>query len=80
MRGRTVTYYGRTFVQDATATRLAESMIEATGYWCPVCGLPRAPYEGDDGVHPCCYQSASANTCTSNTMDVANVPVGVSAA
>jgi len=29
-----------------------------TGYWCPVCGQPRIPYPGDDGVHPCCYAEA----------------------
>ncbi|SDN95414.1 hypothetical protein SAMN05216355_1338 [Actinomyces ruminicola] len=47
----------------ASVSVLAPAVFQAvgarlTGYWCPVCGGPRVPYRGDDGVHPCCYAEA----------------------
>ena len=60
MRGKNVTYYRRGSVDDTTPTHMIEVAIEATGHQCPACGLPNLLYVGDDGLHLCCFRTASA--------------------
>ena len=60
MRDKTAIYYGGGSVGDTTPTHLIEVTIEVTGHQCPVCGLPHLLYMGDDGLHLCCFHTASA--------------------
>lgn len=60
MRGKTATYYGGGSVGDTTPTHLIEVTIEAPGYQWPACGLPHLLYMEDDGLHLCCFHTASA--------------------
>lgn len=79
MSPRIVTNSGRRFaVDDAEGVPLAESVVELTGYWCPVCRMPRTPVPGDRGVHADCSTAATAsaagpNTAASNTLPAGNV-------
>ena len=60
MRGKTTIHYGGGSIDDTTPTHLIEVTIEASGYQWSACGLPHLLYMGDDGLHLCCFHTASA--------------------
>ncbi|SDM39808.1 hypothetical protein [Actinomyces ruminicola] len=52
--------YGNVWAVDTGEARVPGArLIALTGYWCPVCHLPRTPYPGDHGMHPTCAEAAS---------------------
>lgn len=47
---------GTVWAVDVHESNPEARLIQVTGYWCPVCHLPRAPYPGDGGTHPWCAE------------------------
>ena len=42
---------GTTWAIDAAELDPRACLIALTGYWCPICHLPRVPYPGGHGRH-----------------------------
>lgn len=58
-KGIVIDEQGRMWKIDTGEVEIpAARLIEVTGYWCPVCHLPRTPYPGDNGMHPTCAETA----------------------
>ena len=47
---------GTIWAVDPDESHPEARLIQVTGYWCPVCRLPRDPYLGDHGMHPLCAE------------------------